>query len=90
MLTAKYGKNIILYIACFIVALFLSRYGMPLHSFTQYIVDGAHNFFDQYQKDIYEPGSDPATFIALIVVVAVYAMILYFILKKMAFYFRKK
>ncbi|MBP2169323.1 hypothetical protein J2125_002515 [Erwinia toletana] len=90
LLTARYGKNVILFIGCFIVALFLSRYGMPLHSVTSYLVDEAHSFFDKYQPDIYEPDSDPASFAALVVAVTVYAMILYYIIKKIAFYFRKR
>ena len=54
---------------------------MPLYSITSYMVDSAHDYFVKYQADIYEPDSDPVTFTALMLVIAVYALILFVLVK---------
>ncbi|PNS11617.1 hypothetical protein COO59_11415 [Mixta theicola] len=81
MQTAKFVKKAVGFALCFIVAFVLSCYGMPLYSFTTWIVDHSHQIFSRYQADTYEPDSDPVTFLSLIVVVGVYAMALYWLIK---------
>ncbi len=88
LMTARYVKKIGLFVVCYVLAFYISSYGMPLHSMTSSIITHAHNIFGKYQQDIYEAGSDPVTFIALLVTIAVYAGIIYwivrFLLKKLS------
>ncbi|WP_253851861.1 hypothetical protein [Pantoea sp. OXWO6B1] len=55
----------------------MSRYGMPLYSLTAWIVDRSHLVFGRYQADVYEAGTDPVTFFALLAVITFYAAILF-------------
>lgn len=73
--TAKYVKKAVGFAICFLVAFLLSCYGMPLYSLTTWLVDHSHQLFSRYQADIYEPDSDPVTFLSLIIVVGVYALV---------------
>lgn len=75
--TAKFVKKAAGFALCFVVAFMMSRYGMPLYSLTAWIVDHSHQTFGHYQADIYEAGTDPVTFFALLAVVMCYAVILY-------------
>lgn len=81
MQTAKYVKKAAGLAICFLVAFLLSCYGMPLYSLTTWIVDHSHQLFSRYQADIYEPDSDPVTFLSLIVVVGLYALVFYWLIK---------
>lgn len=84
MQTAKHVKNLVLFIACIGIAFFFSRYGMPLYSFTSFIVDGSYHLFSHNLQDVYESGSDPITFTTLIVMELVYAAILFALIKIIA------
>jgi len=55
----------------------MSRYRMPLYSLTAWIVDHSHLVFGRYQADVYEAGTDPVTFFALLAVITLYAAILF-------------
>ncbi|QKJ87404.1 hypothetical protein PMPD1_2462 [Paramixta manurensis] len=87
--TAKYVKNIALFIICFILAFVISMYGMPLNSLTQSVVDWSYAHFSHILTGVYESESDPVTFTALMVMLLLYALILFFIIKKGLSFFRK-
>lgn len=84
--TAKFVKKAAGFALCFVVSFMMSRYGMPLYSLTAWIVDHAHQIFGRYQTDVYEAGTDPVTFFALLAVITFYAAILYGLIRVM---FRK-
>lgn len=75
--TAKFVKKAAGFALCFVVAFMMSRYGMPLYSLTAWMVDHSHLVFGRYQADVYEAGTDPMTFFALLAVITLYAAILF-------------
>ncbi|WP_324022167.1 hypothetical protein GC090_22085 (plasmid) [Pantoea sp. JZ29] len=77
MQTARFVKKAAGFALCFVVAFMMSRYGMPLYSLTAWIVDHSHLVFGRYQADVYEAGTDPVTFFALLAVITLYAAILF-------------
>ena len=77
MQTAKFVKKAAGFALCFVVAFMMSRYGMPLYSLTAWMVDHSHLVFGRYQADVYEAGTDPMTFFALLAVITLYAAILF-------------
>ena len=77
MQTAKFVKKAAGFALCFVVAFMMSRYGMPLYSLTAWMVDHSHLVFGRYQADVYEAGTDPVTFFALLAVITLYAAILF-------------
>lgn len=79
--TAKFVKKASGFALCFIVAFMISRYGMPLYSLTEWLVDHSHELFGRYQADVYEAGTDPVTFFSLLVVIFIYAAVLYWLMK---------
>ncbi|HAZ77468.1 MAG TPA: hypothetical protein DCX28_13720 [Enterobacteriaceae bacterium] len=81
LLTVKHVKNIGLFTLCFISALWLSRYGMPLYSITNKFIEFSHQVFGKYQSDIYEAGTDPLTFTTLLVAITLYALIIFWCTK---------
>ncbi|MDJ0034211.1 MULTISPECIES: hypothetical protein [Erwiniaceae] len=81
MQTAKFVKKAAGFALCFVVAFMMSRYGMPLYSLTAWIVDHSHLFFGRYQADVYEAGTDPVTFFALLAVITLYAAILFSLIR---------
>lgn len=81
MQTANFVKKAGGFVLCFMLAFVLSRYGMPLHQPSTWFINQLCQIFSRYQTDIYEPGTDPATFISLIVVMSVYAFVLYWLFK---------
>ncbi|WP_238996377.1 hypothetical protein [Pluralibacter gergoviae] len=78
--TAKFVKIIAGFIVCFVMAFTFSRYGMPLYPITSWLVDHLYQYFSHYQSDTYEAGTDPVTFTSLVVVLLIWALILYFLL----------
>jgi len=54
---------------------------MPLYSLTEWLVDHSHELFGRYQADVYEAGTDPVTFFSLLVVIFIYAAVLYWLMK---------
>ena len=73
MRIANFVKKAGGFVLCFILAFALSRYDMPLHRPSTWIIDYLYQIFSRYQEDIYEPDADPVTFISIIAVVSVYA-----------------
>ncbi|OHT35344.1 hypothetical protein BGV46_07210 [Serratia marcescens] len=78
---ASLVKNIVLYIACFITAFCFSRYGMPLYGLTSLIIDTSQQLFGRYQTGFYEMDADPLTFSTLIFTVALYALVIFGLVK---------
>ncbi|NIF23071.1 hypothetical protein F3J40_15880 [Pantoea sp. Acro-835] len=76
-------KNIVGFILCFIVAFWMSSYGKPLYTLTSWVVEHAYLMFGKYQSGSYEAESDPVTFSSLILVVCVYAGILFLLIKRL-------
>ncbi|CZW83011.1 Uncharacterised protein [Enterobacter hormaechei] len=81
MQTAKFAKKIAGFIVCYILAFMISRYGMPLYPITSWLVDHSYQYFSHYQSDTYEAGTDPITFTTLLVVIFIWALILYSLLR---------
>ncbi len=77
----KFVKKLTEFILCFILAFAISRYGMPLYPITSWLVDHSYQYFSHYQDDTYESGADPVTFISLMVIIFVYSLILYSLLR---------
>lgn len=77
----KFVKKLTEFILCFILAFAISRYGMPLYPITSWLVDHSYQYFSHYQDDIYELGADPVTFISLMVIIFVYSLVLYSLLR---------
>ncbi|AYL79222.1 hypothetical protein RYA95_22700 [Pseudomonas syringae pv. actinidiae] len=63
------------------LAFAISRYDMPLYPITSWLVDHSYQYFGHYQDDTYESGADPVTFISLMVIIFVYSLILYSLLR---------
>lgn len=89
MKTVKYVKNILLFALCFAIAFGLTKYGMPLYSFTFSIADFIHNTFGKYQTGIYEFDSDPLTFFSVLTLIIIYALVLFFVVKLLISKFKK-
>ena len=81
MRTANFVKKAAGFVLCFIVAFILSSYGMPLHQPSSWMIDYLYQTFSRYQAGTYEPDADPVTFISIIAVVSVYAILLYWLFK---------
>ncbi|EAY9493196.1 hypothetical protein BAX78_21800 [Salmonella enterica] len=69
------------FMLCFILAFMISRYGMPLYPITSWLIDHSYHFFSNYQDDTYEAGADPVTFISLLVVIFIYSLIFYSLIR---------
>jgi hypothetical protein len=54
---------------------------MPLHSITTHIIEYSQQIFGRYQADIYEAGTDPITFISLMITILLYALIIFGVAK---------
>jgi len=70
-------KNIIIFIVCFIVAFWLSSYGKPLYSITSAVMDFSYQELKQYLTQSYEMDLDPITISTLMLMVALYALVLF-------------
>lgn len=81
MQPAKFVKKISGFTLCFILAFMISRYGMPLYPVTSWLVDHSYLFFNYYQDGTYEPGADPITFISLLVIIFIYALVFYCLMR---------
>lgn len=80
--TVRFVKNGLLFTLCFIVAFWFSKYGMFLYPLTTWGVEHFYQIFSQYQSDIYEAGTDPVTFTSLMAIIAIYALVLFLLVKK--------
>ncbi|WP_057435147.1 hypothetical protein [Pseudomonas syringae group genomosp. 3] len=81
MQAEKFVKKLTEFMLCFVLAFAISRYDMPLYPITSWLVDHSYQYFSYYQDDIYESGVDPVTFISLMVIIFVYSLILYSLLR---------
>lgn len=88
--TAKYVNNVIIFLICLVLAFVLSMYKMPLSNLTQSIVDWSYSHFSFLITDVYESGSDPITFSALIITLLIYAVILFTIIKMLMRFIKNK
>ncbi|MCZ3381875.1 hypothetical protein O3S68_06145 [Kosakonia sp. SOY2] len=81
LMLAEYIKNAGLFFICFVAALCLSIYGMPLNSLTVGVSDWAYATFRPLISTPYEADADPTSFFAFVIMLCVYASIMFVIVK---------
>lgn len=77
MPVAKCVKHSLLFVACFLIALWLSSYGKPLNSITLWVMDHVWSLFNSHLTQPYESGADPVSFIAIMVMALLYVLLLF-------------
>jgi len=77
----KQTKNILIFILCFMVMFYFSSYGKPLYSITSAVIHFSYQEFKQYLTQSYEMDLDPITTSTLMLMVALYALVLFVIVK---------
>lgn len=81
LMLAEYIKNAGLFFICFVAALCLSIYGMPLNSLTVGVSDWAYATFRPLISTPYEADADPTSFFAFVIMLCVYVSIMFVIVK---------
>ena len=81
MQTVKYVKKSLMFIACFIVACLLTTYGMPLNSLMLKVIDYSYQCCGRYLTESYEYGTDPVSFMTIVVVNIGLAIVLMFLVR---------
>lgn len=81
MRTVGFVKYAALYSICIVFSWWLSSFGKPLNELTQWVMDTAYSTFGSGVSGLYEADADPVRFIALIVMVLIYAMVLFLLLR---------
>ncbi|GEM_PF-533904 len=74
-------KNTGLFFICLVTAFCLSIYGMPLNSLTVGVSDWAYATFRPLISTPYEADADPTSFFAFVIMLCVYASIMFVIVK---------
>lgn len=74
-------KNAGLFFICLVTAFCLSIYGMPLNSLTVGVSDWAYTTFRPLISTPYEADADPTSFFAFVIMLCVYASIMFVIVK---------
>lgn len=77
MRSAGFVKNAAIYSICIVFAWWLSSFGKPLNGLTQWVMDTAYSTFGSGLSGSYEADADPVRFIALILMVLIYATVLF-------------
>lgn len=80
MRTVGFVKNAALYSICIVFSWWLASFGKPLNGLTEGVMDTAYSAFGSGLSGSYEVDADPIRFIALIVMVLIYATVLYLLL----------
>ena len=81
MPVVKYIKNSLLFAVCFLFALWLSSYGKPLNGITLWVMDHTWCLFNSRLSEPYESGADPISFITILVMALLYALLLFFFIR---------
>lgn len=81
MRSAGFVKNAAIYSICIIFAWWLSSFDKPLNGLTQWVMDTAYSTFGSGLSGSYEADADPVRFIALLVMVLIYAMVLFLLIR---------
>jgi len=81
MRTVGFVKYAALYSSCIIFSWWLSSFGKPLNGITQWAMDTAYITFGSGLSGSYEAYADPVRFIALIVMVLIYATVLFLLIR---------
>ena len=70
-----------MFIACFIVSCLLTTYGMPLNSLMLKVIDYSYQCCRRYLAENYEYGTDPVSFMAIVVTNIALAIVLMFLIR---------
>lgn len=81
LMLAGYVKNAGLFCLCLVAAFCLSIYGMPLNDLTVGVSDWAYATFHMLISTPYEADADPISFFGFVIMLCVYASIMFAIVK---------
>ncbi|WP_297200292.1 hypothetical protein [uncultured Pluralibacter sp.] len=79
--TVIYVKKSLVFITCFIVSCLLTIYGMPLNKLMLKAVDYSYQCCGRYLAENYEYGTDPVSFMAIVVTNIGLAIVLMFLVR---------